>query len=57
MLYASTNVRRKFLVMLVKALPELGKPKSDQIDTLIRDMIKDLVTPTNKHRQKKKTFG
>ncbi len=38
--------------MLVKALPELGKPKSDQIDTLIRDMIKDLVTPMNKHRQK-----
>ena len=48
----TNNVRGKFLVTLVQALAELGEPKSDQIDTQLRDMIKGLVAPTNEHRSK-----
>ncbi len=45
-------MRGKFLITLVQALAELGEPKSDQIDTLRRDMIKGLVAPKNEHRSK-----
>ena len=48
----TNNVRGKFLVTLVQSLAELGEPKPDQIDTLLRDMIKGLVAPTNEHRSK-----
>jgi len=48
----TNNVRGKILVTLVQALAELGEPKSDQIDTLRRDMIKGLVAPKNEHRSK-----
>ena len=37
---------------LVQALAELGEPQSDQIDTLIRDMIKGLTASTNEHGRK-----
>ena len=36
----------------MQSLAELGEPKPDQIDTLLRDMIKGLVAPTNEHRSK-----
>ena len=49
---STNNVRGKFLVTLLQSLAELGEPKPDQIDTLLRDMIKGLVAPTNEHRSK-----
>ena len=39
------NARRKFLTVLMQAL-------ADQIDTLIREMLKGLTATTYEHRQK-----
>jgi len=39
------NARRKFLTVLMQAL-------TDQIDTLIREMLKGLTATTYEHRQK-----
>jgi len=50
--WTEVGSRVKFLVMLVQSLAELGEPKSDQIDTLLRDLIKGLVAPTNEHSSK-----
>ena len=48
----TNNIRGKHLIVLVQALAELGEPQSDQIDTLIRDMIKGLTASTNEHGRK-----
>ena len=36
----------------MQALAELGEPKHDLIATLIREMVKGLMTTINEHRQK-----
>ena len=46
------HTRRKLLVVLVQALAELGEPQNDQIDTLIRDIVKGLTASTNEHGRK-----
>ena len=48
----TNNARRKRLVVLVQALAELGEPQSDQIDTLIREIVKGLTASTNEHGRK-----
>jgi len=35
----TNNARMKFLVALVQAHVNIGEPRADQIDTLVRDMI------------------
>jgi len=42
----------KFLVALVQAQVDIGEPRADQIDTLIKDMINDLTAATNDRRLK-----
>jgi len=42
----------KFLVALVQAQVDIGEPRADQVDTLIKDMIKGLTAATNDHRLK-----
>jgi len=53
----TNNARTKFFVALVQAHVDIGEPRADQIDTLIRDMIKGLTAATNDHRLKMATIG
>ena len=46
------NARGKLLIVLVQALAELGEPQNDQIDTLIREIVKGLTASTNEHGRK-----
>ena len=48
----TNNARGKLLVVLVQALAELDEPQSDQIDTLIREIVKGLTASTNEHGRK-----
>ena len=49
----TNNAKRKLLVVLAQALAELGEPQNDQIDTLIRDIVKGLTASTNEHGRKR----
>ena len=48
----TNNARGKLLIVLVQALAELGEPQNDQIDTLIREIVKGLTASTNDHGRK-----
>jgi len=48
----TNNARMKFLVALVQAQVDIGEPRADQVDTLIKGMIKDLTAANNDHRLK-----
>ena len=48
----TNNARTKFLEALVQAQVDIGEPRADQVDTLIKDMIKGLTAATNDHRLK-----
>ena len=48
----TNNARGKLLIVLVQALAELGELQNDQIDTLIREIVKGLTASTNEHGRK-----